>query len=543
MNKIFAYIIQYSIKIKEGVLFFGKKYRAQSIRFQIILAIIVLLILGFFIYHLRSSKTSAELNTFKTVTLIPLSSLSGNKSSLSTLGTVRSISEAKILTQSSGTIRSVNARVGSTVRPGAILAETDNASEAAVVLQAQGAYEGALASRSITNLSSGNSSKNFEEAKNAARSTYRSSYTTLDTVLHTNVDTFFSGVTTGVDPAITIQAWVVKDLPQRRHAISDAMDIYQANIQNAEKTDPEVLLTESYTTATNLSLFLTDLARAAQSQDSGATQAQLSNLGIARASIDGLLQGLSGARDAYRGKKTAATIGSEQSTSTGAQTASADAQVKQALGALRGAQAILERTRIRSPLGGTINFFPIRVGEYVTPFTHVATVAQNGALEVVSYVSEADREKFSVGEKVFVEETIEGIVTSIAPALDPITKQTEVHVGISGKSNLVTGSSVRITSSAQNKKVPTKNQTVSTSTPLTLLPLSAVKLRADARVIFTVNSEGRLVAQNVAVGQVRGETIEVTTPLDKALLIVGDARGLAEGERVTVATTTRVGGI
>ena len=54
--------------------------------------------------------------------------------------------------------------------------------------------------------------------------------------------------------------------------------------------------------------------------------------------------------------------------------------------------------------------------------------------------------------------------------------------------------------------------------------------------MFTVNEEGRLVAQTVEIGEVRGDRIEITSVISPDLRIVTDARGLAEGQKVKLAT-------
>jgi RND family efflux transporter MFP subunit len=223
------------------------------------------------------------------------------------------------------------------------------------------------------------------------------------------------------------------------------------------------------------------------------------------------------ARQINRSQSASATLG-------------ADASVKTALGSLRAAQAILEKTLIRAPIGGTVNFFPIHVGDYVTPLMHVATVAQNGALEIVAFVSENTRADLVVGQKVKVEDKYDAVVTSISPALDPVTKQIEVHIALTGKSDLIDGQSVHIAISS------TAPVAVTAPTGPLLLPLTAVKLTPSARVVFTVGEDGRLVSHAVEIGDVVGDRIEVLTALPGELRIVTDARGLSEGQKVQVAT-------
>ena len=379
-----------------------------------------------------------------TVTLSTVGSLAGNTTGSTIIGTVQSLSEADILAQSAGTVTQVNTQVGSVVPAGFVIAALDNASEAAAVLQAQGAYNGAVAARNITSLQSGNAQGSFAEAQTAARNTYSSAYTAIDTALTGEADQLF-GNPTPTGPQLLIDQGSSVDLSQRRRALTDTLNAWSASINSSSAQDPQALLNQAFTYTQTVSTFLTDLAAAANAHNSGATPAQLAALGAARATIEGQLSAISGARDAYNAKKTAAQVGAAQTTSTDGAIASADATVQSALGGLRAAQAAYERTVVRAPIGGTVNFMPLHVGDYVTNLMHVATVAKNGALEIVAYVSQGDRQSITVGSHVNVEGTHDGIVTSVAPALDPVTQQVEVHIAIDNAPELLNGQTVSIT--------------------------------------------------------------------------------------------------
>jgi HlyD family secretion protein len=297
---------------------------------------------------------------------------------------------------------------------------------------------------------------------------------------------------------------------------------FEANLATANSRSPQALLDEAESIARQVQAFTNELAAAANERDSRATAAQLSALASARTGVNSVLSSIASARAGLRSGTVSAT-------------ASADASVKQALGSLRAAQAALERTVVRAPIGGTVNFLPIRVGDYVTPMQHVATVAQNGALEIVAYVSEDNRDLLVAGGEVMIDGAYEGIVTSVAPALDPTTKQIEVRIAVTGETELVSGQSVHI---ALPDLAPT--ETAAEPEGPVLLPLAAVKLRAGDRIVFSVGEDSRLVAHQVEVGEVRGDRIEIRTDLLKDLRIVEDARGLSEGEAVRVESETGI---
>lgn len=456
---------------------------------------------------LGGAKPTEEANALRAVTLESVGSLSGNGSGVGVIGTVRSVSEADIIAQSGGTVRRVNTALGSYVRAGAVIAELENAAERASVLQAEGTYDAAVAARNAVSP---------DDSVTTVRNSYRTAFTAVEVAFDTQVDLFF-GEPTATGPRLLIDQGPTQDLSRKRDALDDVLDEWRETARLVNTRDPQVLLDDAESKLRTVSAFLNELSLAANARNSRATDTQISALASARSTVNTQLSAIASARSAYRSQSTSAT-------------ASVDAGVKQALGALRAAQANLERTIVRAPIAGQVNYLPIRVGDYVTALSHVATVAQNGSLEIVAFVSEADRELLTAGTAVTVEGQYEGIITSIAPALDPTTKQIEIRIAVNGGDTLVNGQSVRI-SLPNTVAAPV---TEVTSGPI-MLPLSSVKLQGDARIVFTLSEEGRLSALNVEVGEVRGDRIEVRTPLAADLLIVKDARGLSDGQRVRVA--------
>ena len=221
---------------------------------------------------------------------------------------------------------------------------------------------------------------------------------------------------------------------------------------------------------------------------------------------------------------------------------------------MRAAQAAYEKTVIRAPIAGTINYLSIHVGDYVSLNQHVATVAHDNALQVVMYLSQDDRNRLTVGDtlNIIAEDasgnptTYQGVVTTIAPALDPTTQEIEVDVAVNQGSTLVDGQSVQVelptptpsSIDATATAASTNSQTVASTTADIEVPITAVKLLPNERDVFTVDSTGHLVAHPVTIGNVIGNDIQILTPLDPTLEIVTDARGLSAGDAVMVASTT-----
>jgi RND family efflux transporter MFP subunit len=487
-------------------------YRSRPRWQQAAIGAVILALLAGGVVLARSGKTVTDTAQVRTVTLASIGSLSGSSSGASIVGSVRSVTQADLLAQTGGTVRALHTSLGAHVPAGFVIADLDNASQAAAVLQAEGAYDSTIAARN---------SQSLPDTRNSARDTYNATYTTMDTTLHIDIDQFF-GEPTPIGPKLLIDSGVVQDLSRKREALGFRIDAWQQKLATAQGTDPATLLDQATSDTQAVSSFLLDLSAAANTYGSRATPSQMAALATARANVDATLAKLASARAGLRAGSVSAT-------------ASADASVKTALGSLRAAQANYEKTRVRATIGGTVNFLPIKVGEYVAAFQRVATVAQNGALEIVAYVPEEQRTSLSVGMTVTVEGNHKGTITAIAPALDPTTKQIEVHIAVDAAPDLVNGQSVRITLPSETVAAPAQTTASSTAADIrVLLPLTSVKLLPNSRAVFTVDGTGRIIAHAVTIGDVIGDRIEVISGVTPDMRIITDVRGLSEGEKVQI---------
>ncbi len=535
-----------------------KGFTKFSRRTQIIIIIVALVVVACITVLLRSSSKTADANATPIVTVQSLGSFSLGADSVDVLGTVQSESEADISAQSAGNVTAVNTTIGATVPAGFVIANLDSSSASAGVIQAQGAYDAAVAAEQITNFQSSNSTGTFAEQQTSARNTYTSTYTTLESALTVDVDTFF-GNGTPVGPALLINPLTTNDeFPRGRAAITNMMSGWQSTLATVDTTDPLTLLSTAQTNLNTVQAFLTNLEALATQPAANASQVQLADLATAQSTVSGLIASISSARNAYNAAETAAQVGQTQSGTGSSGVSSSQASVEVALGGLRAAQAAYEKTVIRAPIGGTINYLPIHVGDYVSMNQHVATVAHNDALKVVTYLSQDQRNRITVGDTLNIigadasgnPTTYQGVVTIIAPALDPTTQQIEVDIAVNAGQVLLNGQSVQVelpsinaAASAGSATISagstTSASTTSSTTPSIEVPLTAVKLLPNERDLFTVDSTGHLVAHAVDIGDVIGNNIQILTPLDPSLMIVTDARGLSAGDAVTIASSTQ----
>jgi membrane fusion protein (multidrug efflux system) len=498
-------------------------------------AILVLLIVGSTHYLTKPEVVPEVEKANRAVTVAPVSELANSDTELPLLGTVTSTSEATIRSESSGKLTRVYKKLGDYVTAGQVIAEFENSAERASVLQAEGSYDAAKASRDIAKINSGTTATSLSEVKLGALNTISSAYNSMDDVIRVKTDTYFSDPRfddAKLLPSVP-DAQLVYSIESQRKLIEKMLVARTA--KNKTLSSASDLLTELNSMQMEVETvknYLDDLSSALSKAvpDASYTQSSLDSakavMSVSRSTIAGAITSVTSARTSLNASLAAQEVAGKTSGDTGLTTA--DASVKQALGAYDAALSRLEKTVIRSPISGTLNSLSIDTGDFISQFTQVAVVSNNGALEVVTYVTEDDAKRIQAGNQVLIDASIKGIVTRVAGAIDPTTKKIEVRVGITDKATtLVNGQSVRLI------VTKAKQQVTSTSGPITI-PISALKLTPNGAYVFTLSATSSLVSIPVKDGAILGDKVQIISGLLGTESIVTDARGLKEGMVVEV---------
>lgn len=475
----------------------------------------------------------------RTVVVAPVSELANSGSALPLLGTVTSTSEATIRSESSGKLTRVYKKLGDYVSAGQVIAEFENSGERAAVLQAEGAYDAAKAARDIAKINSGSTNTSLAESKQNALTAIASAYISMEDAIRVKTDSVYA------DPRsydVKFQMLVpdsalvysleakrrdIEKLLQDRSARNRTLSVASDLIGELNTVQSEVQTIKNY-----LDDLATAYAKAVPGSEFPQTNidAGKASVSLSRSSIAGTLSAITASRSALSGSIAAAEVAGKTTGDTSSTVATADATVKQALGAYNAALSRLEKTVIRSPISGTLNSLSIETGDFISAFTEVGVVSNNGALEVVTYVTEDDAKRISVGSQVSIDGTAKGVVTRVASAIDPRTKKIEVRIGITGSPSLVNGQSVRIAVTQEKKDISASSGPIK-------IPLSALKLTPNGAYVFTVSATSSLVSVPVKEGAILGEEIQILSGLTGAETIVTDARGLKSGMVVTVKET------
>lgn len=483
-----------------------------------IIPFVALILIGGAIYFSRSKEVRGAADVRPEVKVGRVIDLMGG-STLSAVAHIRSMSEAKISADSGGRVTRIAASLGDRVSAGQVLAEMENASQRAVVLQAQGALEAVKAVNTNTDVL-------LDSAKNAALSALLSAYATAQSAVHDTIDDTFTNPESG-SRKYTVLTTRSQDKMLLENTRGDLSVILKR----------ESAMSGSLTVNSELGIELTraetDLRaiRTFLDTDIMVLSAGIPSPEISQSMITGYVTDATAARTAIT-----ASISSMVSTKNGLQVASnnsggagtissSGAALKQAQGLYDASLASLEKTIIRSPIRGTLNNFTIKLGDYLTASQEVAIVSNNGTLEAVTSVIEGDRFRISVGQTVTFDGGTTGTITKIAPALDPVSRRIEVRISLSAAAAkvLTNGSSVHVAFAAASPM---------TGAPLSV-PITALRMEADRTIVFLV-IDGKLTAQEIKVGTISGDFVQVSEGLAADTEIVADARGLKEGEEVVV---------
>lgn len=516
-----------------------------------VVALAVLSLLGGLFYRAQSDELAAVPEQKRAVTLETVSVLAHEQGILSISGNVISRDEATLFPEAQGRYTRVLVGLSDSVTAGQVIAEIDNARERAVVQQATGAYwsqlaqlekiEGSARSEqlSILELSAISAKSSLESTKSATVGALLSAYGTIDDAVNKKTEANFLQASSDT-PQFAILTSGSKSASEAQNLRRELLSIIAANAASArtlEESSSFISLiadaeSDLRTTRTYLDVLIDALGRGVESSSvsAGVIATNKAEAAAARSAIIGALSTLASAKEQLAQRETAKSIADKnlEQGKTGGQSEdvrSARGGVEAAAGALAIAQAALDKTIIRAPFRGTVNSLSAEVGTFANPQVGAATIANNEALEVVGAITEFDRQDWSVGSYVRINGQYDGIITRIAPALDPITKKIEVRVGLLEESPTITnGQVVRI------EYLPTPPTTEDALS----LPIEALKITPDGTYVLGVSKEGLVEQYEVTLGGILGERIQITSPLALDLRIVTDARGLSEGMSVTI---------
>lgn len=491
----------------------------------------IIILLGAGAYTFFKAKTVELIATEPRKTQVTLKKVSDMSApnSFSTVGVVQAVSEATLQTEAGGRITSVTTEIGKAVRTGSVLATIENNAERAVLLQAEGAYEAAVAGARTGEVGVAGAQINLASAQTSVVNVYQTAYITVDDVLHNTLSEYFT-ISNGLATNFELNGkGTSQQLITELNALEDLFTKWTIKNDSLTNTTIAPALDSTYTNTLRLAQFVEKLTILAQDQDISPSYTQSTNdadvatFFATRVTVNNLLTQIEATRmnisSAEKTLQQALIAGASNTPSV------ATAQVKIALGSLRAAQANYEKTLVRTPISGIVNALYLKEGAYVSPSQPAAVVANNNRLQVITSVSEEDASLLSIGDTVSVNGIKTGTIAALGGAIDPAIGKVNVKISIDDTSDISNGSTVTIVFVESSQMV----------SEFVTIPLSAIKMTGSGPIAFKVE-ENKLASIPLTLGEISGDFAVIKTGLSFDSQIVVDARGLKEGAEVEVTT-------
>jgi membrane fusion protein (multidrug efflux system) len=220
-----------------------------------------------------------------------------------------------------------------------------------------------------------------------------------------------------------------------------------------------------------------------------------------------------------------------------AQVDSADTALELARSRADGAAARLgeaERAQrdaeVTAPFDGLVAQRWVSIGEFVQPGTRLFELVALDPLEVEFRVAEVDSSRVAVGQEIgvrvapFPDEVFSARVTVVSPTIDPATRTLRVKGQLANPDGrLRPGLFARA------------DLGIARRAGVLMVPEEAVLQRADGKVVFRLNGDGKVERRVIGVGQQKDGRVEVSSGLEKSdRIVVRGHTALVDGAVVSV---------
>ncbi len=182
---------------------------------------------------------------------------------------------------------------------------------------------------------------------------------------------------------------------------------------------------------------------------------------------------------------------------------------------------------IKAPITGTITGKFVEIGAEINPGQKIAEISNTKKLKIEVNLSSADIYRIEKGSEVKILDNIIGIITSINPAADPVTKKVKVEILVDNKDKkLIQGTFVDI-------EIPTK-ELVKTNENSVFIPLKTVTITQSENYVFVVK-DNKAIKKNIELGRTEGVLIEVLKGLNENdELILEGGKNLEDNENIEI---------
>jgi HlyD family secretion protein len=307
----------------------------------------------------------------------------------------------------------------------------------------------------------------------------------------------------------------------------------QVAAARAQRVNAEAALSSAHASVMKAEAQLADMQatynRTADLAKQGAVSDQ--SLDDSRAAIVSAQADLNASRAQVGQAEAQVDAARQQEAAAASQVKTSEAQAATQAAALDNARVQLQYATIVAPFSGVVVSRQLDPGAYVTPgtSTSIVTIADLDHLDVILNAGEPDLAMIHRGDPVQITvdaypgRVFTGVVSRIAGGVDPTTRTIQVEVDIPNPGHLL-----------RPGMYATTQLSAGTRQAL-VVPLSAVQTVGGQHYVWLVE-DGKVLQQNVSVGQATGESVEITGGLDPTdTIVISGADFVRQGQQVRTA--------
>ena len=439
-------------------------------------------------------------------------------------GTVQAHEQADLKSQVSAPLTSIYKNVGDTVSRGEAIAELQNAD-----IKAQ--LESVKASLVLAQ-------SQYASSRQSSIDKVRDAYLNADTAVHSQIDQLVISSNVGNLPPVyvySLDSSLSNKVRLERIDLTTTFKNWQALIDPLTATSSDESIHSAIVVSQqNLTIISSLLNDVAMIFNDATTVSPPQNLPV----LNGYQTIISSARASVNAAKdslTAAAAALSDSQVPGGSAAQASVSVARA--AVDNLQAQLAKTIIRSPLDGKVSALPLKVGEFASPGQLIATVVGSGGLQIKAFASGEDFMRIQPGAPAIIQGSVKGIVSNVAPSVNASNRKAEIDIDVTDhdSSSLVIGDNVQASIMTGDYSAPNNSSQSSGKSSqgfIYLLPIQDVKIVPGDAYVFTIGSDSKVVKNEVILGSVKGDFIEIQKGLSDDMNIVSPVYELEEGQSV-----------
>ncbi len=395
--------------------FFKKVWKFSKTKWGIATIVVILLLLGYTIFHKKSSPyTFVEVRTGSITEVV------------SVTGNTTPIQSVSLAFENGGTIAWVNSAVGQTAYAGQVLAQLNVNDLSAQLRQAQANVDTQQAKLDSIKAGSrpediASSEASLSKAEQDLANMYsgiadsaNDSYAKGNDAVHTQINTLFSNPDNASVQLTfnTLNTQAATNAKSERSSMSSLLSGWQKEIvtvsAQSSAVDLDKVVQDSLTNLGLIRQLLLDVSAALDgatnldattlAADKTALTTALTGVNTATKNLNTILQTIASQKLVVA--QAQAQLDLKKAGATASDVSAQQAQLEQAQAAMQSVQAKLSNSKIVSPITGLVTQFDAKVGQIASPGTPLVSVISNGQFEVDAQVPETDIGRVAVGDTV-----------------------------------------------------------------------------------------------------------------------------------------------